>query len=148
MRREEEKAPTDAASTKNAVYDSFLLAKEKKVKCKGRKRKRVSSNEGSVPSRQDLGIIEGHVNLPQPDTRVDDDMCDAQPADSDMVATTLNFNPQEGGDLQMIAEINNEISSNADISPSGGGSVVKIIAHRWKEGRLQLKITWNTEETT
>ena len=38
MRREEEKAPTDAASTKNAAYDSFLLAKEKKVKRKGRKK--------------------------------------------------------------------------------------------------------------
>ena len=56
--------------------------------------------------------------MPQPDTRVDDDMCDAQPADSDMDALTLNFNPREGGGLQMIAEINDEISSNADISPS------------------------------
>ena len=146
--RREEKQPTDAASTNKATYDSFLLAKEKKVKRKGRKRKRVSSNEGSAPSRQDLEIPKGHVDLPQPDTRVDDEMCDAPPADSDMDATTLHFNPQEGGDLQMVTEINNEISSNADISPSEGGSVVEIIAHRWKEGRLQLKIIWNTEENT
>ena len=26
--------------------------------------------------------------------------------------------------------------------------MVEITAHRWKEGRLQLKIIWNTEENT
>ena len=108
----------------------------------------MSGNEGSAPTRQDLEIPEGCVDLPQPDTRVNDDMCDALLANSDMNATTLNFNPQEGGDLQMTAKINNEISSNTDISPPGGGSVVEVIAHRLKEGQLQLKITWNTKENT
>ena len=74
-------------------------------------------------------------------------MSDTTPTEDDTDVPILNFNPQEG-ELEMVDEINNEISSNANNSSTGGGSVVEIIAHRWEAGRLQLQVSWNTEEMT
>ena len=65
MRREEKKFPTDAQLIPTATYDTFTIEKEKTVKRKGRKRKRVTSKAGAVSTSQELNIPEGHIKLPQ-----------------------------------------------------------------------------------
>jgi hypothetical protein len=65
MRREEKKFPTDAQLIPTATYDTFTIEKEKTVKCKGRKRKRVTSKADAVSTSQELNIPEGHIKLPQ-----------------------------------------------------------------------------------
>ena len=151
MCRHDEKTNFGSTSTTNATYDTFTMDKVKKVKRKGKKRKRQSSNAGMALSPQDLDIPEGPIDLPAPNTRINNDMSET-PGAEDITASTddtiFDFNPKEGGDLEMVDEINNEISSGVDPLSSGGGSVMEILAHRWKEGRLQLEVLWNTEEKT
>ena len=68
-------------------------------------------------SPQDLDIPEGHIALPVPNTRVNNDMSET-PGEEDVATNTsdtiFDFNPKEGGDLEMVDEINNEISSGVD----------------------------------
>ena len=147
MRRDDNINLPDFSDTQ-VSYESFSIDKVKKLKRKGRKRKRVSSAENVAANARDLNIPDAHIDLPQPSTSVNDDVSETSLDDDNTDDAMSNFNPQEGGDLEMVNEITNETSAGVDPLSSGGGSVVEIRAHRWKEGQLQFEILWNTEETT
>ena len=147
MRRDDNINLPDFSDTQ-VSYESFSIDKVKKLKRRGRKRKRVSSAENVAANARDFNIPDAHIDLPQPSTSVNDDVSETSLDDDNTDDAMSNFNPQEGGDLEMVNEITNETSAGVDPLSSGGGSVVEIRAHRWKEGRLQFEILWNTEETS
>jgi hypothetical protein len=65
-------------------------------------------------------------------------------------ATNLkDFDPSDDdGEIQMAEEVNADFSFNDSNSSIGGASVTKIVGHNWFEGRLKLKVEWDSEQTT
>jgi hypothetical protein len=48
----------------------------------------------------------------------------------------------------MFEEVNSEFSNEPSNSKVGGAHVTSILGHNWIEGRLKLKVQWDTEQTT
>jgi hypothetical protein len=48
----------------------------------------------------------------------------------------------------MAEEVNADFSINNSNSGIGGAQVTGIIGHNWFEGRLKLKVIWDSEQTT
>jgi hypothetical protein len=65
-------------------------------------------------------------------------------------ATRLeDYDPSDDdGEIEMAGEVNADFSINDLNSGIGGTHVTRIIGHNWFEGRLKLKVEWDSEQTT
>jgi hypothetical protein len=61
-----------------------------------------------------------------------------------------SFDPlNNDAEVEMTSEINDYLDTNESAASGvGGAHVTKIVGHNWMDGRLKLKVTWATEQTT
>jgi hypothetical protein len=71
-------------------------------------------------------------------------------AEVEVEKVSIDYNPlTDSQDIEMVEEINNELSDEKQSdSTVGGARVVEIIEHSWYAGQLKLKAKWDTEETS
>jgi hypothetical protein len=70
-------------------------------------------------------------------------------ADQDDDSINIDFDPTENEeDIEMVNEVNDELSGDYTDSEVGGARVEYISKHNWFNGELKLEVWWNTEEAS
>ena len=68
-----------------------------------------------------------------------------QPQSKTQKGTTANDGSSE---FEMVTEINDQFSRPDEAPSIGGSTVVRVIAHEWRQGHLTFKVVWSDDETT